>query len=462
MRTDCYSGQHTTTSDQAILALEDATASIAEHRLAADALTRALEHDPQLVAATALQGFGTALLAKSENFVKAREFATTANAKLQALKGGTEFEKTLVEALNLAANGSFKAAADRLDQHLDGNPCTFVAAKLSHALRFMSGQPNKMLQTTTRILPHWAQEQPGYGYVLGCHAFGLEESGQYSDAEKTGLRAVELEPGDAWGLHAVSHVMEMSGRTDEGAHWLEQSRPRWRDCNNFSYHLGWHLALFRLEQNDHNAVLKLYDEDIRPTQTDDFRDMANAVSLLWRLDQENVDVGDRWHALHKIASDRRQDTSYVFASLHYLLALVANGDKSGAHDLVEQLRNNAQERHCSKSLSRDQDSVARSVGLQVAELILSLFHGPIATTNLARLSADLTDIGGSYAQRDVFLRTLMLAAADAGDAEQVSAISRIRQAQRTTDRFERLIEKRLQDVGSHAQSYATGQAVRAG
>ena len=74
---------------------------------------------------------------------------------------------------------------------------------------------------------------------------------------------------------------------------------------------------------EHEQVLKIYDEEVRPQQTDDFRDMANAISLLWRLNQTGVDVGSRWADMAEIALRRRHDTTLVFASLHTLAALVA-------------------------------------------------------------------------------------------------------------------------------------------
>jgi hypothetical protein len=41
-------------------------------------------------------------------------------------------------------------------------------------------------------------------------------------------------------------------------------------------------------------VLDLYDLHIRADETDDYLDMANAISLLWRLDEGGVEVGERW------------------------------------------------------------------------------------------------------------------------------------------------------------------------
>ena len=66
-------------------------------------------------------------------------------------------------------------------------------------------------------------------------------------AEAAGRRAVELERRDAWGLHAVGHVMEMEGRAREGLAWFDAHRAEHAHCNNFDYHIWWHRALFELE-----------------------------------------------------------------------------------------------------------------------------------------------------------------------------------------------------------------------
>ncbi len=436
MLIDRYSGQHKTSSPQAVSAFEDAVFAVAAHRPAGEALQRALAHDPELVSAHVLKGFGAVILGRAETNACARDIHTETQRLADGKGRLTDSEKALVESLGLAVAGQFAKAADRLDAHLDDHPAEFLCAKISHALRFMLGERDAMLAVTRRLSTRFPRGQAGYGFLLGCHAFALEECGHYADAEAAGLSAVALEPADSWGLHAVSHVHEMTGRTDEGEEWLDRSRPVWSRCNNFSFHMAWHLALFLLEKGDHAKVLDVYDREIRPVQTDDFRDMANAVSTLWRLEQEGVDVGDRWDGLAAIAARRSTDMSYIFASLHYLLALLAVGDFRAAQKLVEDLREKA-------SGGCDQSRVAKRVGLPAAEAIVALSKGGGPRGDLAAIARDLPALGGSHAQRDVFLRTMMVLAEKARHGQTFDAIAGLRRAQRHEDRFQRLMRARM-------------------
>ncbi|MGL4290909.1 MAG: tetratricopeptide repeat protein [Phreatobacter sp.] len=434
MIVDRYQGAHT--ADQAAVArFEIAVRAVAAHRPeAATALAEALSADPDMIAAHALRGFSAVMLARHSHAVSAAEALARARAAA-ALRGGTSGEKALVEALGHAVRGGYGAAAARLEAHLDDSPRDLLAFKLSHALRFMGGDRTGMLAASTRLEPCWSAATPGFGFFLGCHAFGIEETGDYATAERLGRRAVEIEPDDAWGIHAVSHVHEMSGRLGDGVAWLESCRATWSGCSNFAFHVAWHLGLFHLEAGRLEAALDLYDREIRPTASEEFRDTANAVSFLWRLRQEGVDGGDRWRELADIARRHRRDTTLVFASLHYLLALLAAGDLSSARDVVLALGSRA-------GGMGDQSRAAAAVGADLAQVLLGLGGG--AKADLSNLVRNLTGIGGSNAQRDVFLRSLALIAADRGDSQAVRMILGARQRLQRDDRFARLTAAHLE------------------
>jgi len=445
---DRFGSIHGTASLDAVSAFEEAVHGVAAHRpSAAEALGRALSADPSMVAAHALRGFANVMLARDELLPIAR--GAHSAAVLASTEGGgvTASERALTDALGYAVAGRLHAAADRLDRHLDASPREFLHAKIAHSLRFMAGDLEGMLLGTARLIDAWTEDAPGYGFLLGCHAFALEEKGEFDAAERVGRRAVELAPDDAWGLHAVSHVYEMQGRVDEGIAWIKAKRPVWTACNNFSFHMAWHLALFHLERGEHELVLALYDTEVRPRSTDDFRDMSNAVSLLWRLEQDGVAVGDRWDEVRAIASRRRSDMTLTFACLHNLLALVATGRRDDALDLVTAMSErarNAAPTGMPRGMGSDQASVMNDIGRDLGRVVLALCAGSERSpVEYGQLANKLTRIGGSHAQRDVFLRTLAALAADRRDRIGLEQVLTVRRGIKRDDRFEAQLQARI-------------------
>nr|WP_316651138.1 tetratricopeptide repeat protein [uncultured Gellertiella sp.] len=435
MMKDRFDFSASTTDMKATQAFEGAVFGLAAHRPeTGPQLEAALAADPNHVGAFALRGFANLILARSELVPNAAKALDAARGALAARDGGTDDERVLVSALDDAANISFAEAARTLDRGFAHKPAAFLPFKIAQALRFMTGDARGMLESSTRALTHWSQDMPAAGFILGCHAFALEEHGHYDEAELIGRRAVSLEPNDSWGLHAVSHVHEMRGATGEGIDWLEQSRRAWSRCNNFSFHMAWHLALLHLEQGDHERVLDIYDEDVRPTQTDDFRDMANAVSLLWRLNQSGVHVGSRWQDLAEVARRRRTDTTLIFAAMHNLAALVAIGDYGSARELLVSIEERAMG-------PGDQARVAGEVGVPLGRILSGL--GTAADRQmLDHLVRNMPKLGGSNAQRDFFVLALAKAAGLNGDAEGLSRIRQVRRGLKAEDRLMRSIEIR--------------------
>ncbi len=433
---DRFQGSHSTTSAAAVAAFEKAVAAVAAHRpLAGAALDEAVAHDPTFVAAHALKGFAALTLGRAELQVPAGEAAGAARRALGVGATPTRAEEALVRALEAAVAGRFIAAATILEARLRFEPLNFLLLKLSQALRFMAGDAPGMLAATTAVLPDWHAEAGGAGYVYGCHAFGLEEAGDYRAAERYGDLALALAPDDAWGLHAISHVDEMEGRVSEGIARLEATRSLWTRCNNFQFHMAWHLALLHLEAGNDETALEIYDDEVRPHPTDDYRDVANAASLLWRLELSGRGVSDRWDELIVIGRRRAHDTTLMFASLHYLLALAAAGDRSSARAALEAWRAAA------KRSDGDQARVAADVGLDLALVIVD---GDGHRPDYARIARRLPAIGGSNAQRDVFLQTLARHARDAGDWRALADILALRGQLRCVDSFGRRMGATMQ------------------
>ncbi len=384
-------------NDAARLAWNDMLEALMAHAAATpEHLARALAADPDFALAHAAKGLMLLSLARAELVAPARECLASARAAA-LLRPVTRRETMIVEALAFWLDDQPRRAAERLEAILLVHPFDVLALKLSHGLRFMLGDQGEMLATLNRFAPGFGESHPLAGFVHGCHAFALEERGFYAQAERIGRRAVALSPRDAWGRHAVAHVLEMTGRADEGIIWLGDGREV-AHANNLRFHIFWHLALFRLERGETAEVLRLYDEEIRAEPTDDYRDIANGASLLARLDYAGVDIGDRWEELAAKAEGRIHDGRLVFADLHYALSLLGAGQANGAESIARSLIEDA-EAHPS-SERRD---AARHGGLAAFGLIA--FHEgdyDEAARLLGSARNGLIAIGGSHAQRDLF------------------------------------------------------------
>lgn len=415
----------TVTNDAARLAWNDTLEALLAHAAATpEHLARTLKADPDFALAHAAKGLMLLSLARSELVGPARECLATAEAAI-AVRPVTRRERMVVEALALWLSDAPRQAAHRLESILDDHRFDVLALKLSHGLRFMLGDQNEMLASLRRVAPGFEETHPLTGYVNGCYAFALEEHGFYAEAESAGRRAVALSPRDAWGRHAVAHVLEMTGRTEEGVAWLSDDR-NWAHANNLRFHIVWHLALFHLEQGKISEVLRLYDEDIRREQTDDYRDIANGASLLARLEYAGADVGTRWDELAARAEGRIHDGRLVFADLHYALSLLGAGHTDSAETIARSL---VQDSKFHASVERR--DAARN-GAMAAYGLIAFREGDYdeASRLLGAARKGLVAIGGSHAQRDLFEQAYTESLIRSGSHDLASEILRNRLAQR--------------------------------
>ena len=415
----------TVANDAARLAWNDTLEALLAHAAATpEHLARTLDADPGFALAHAAKGLMLLSLARPELLGAARDCLAKAQAAM-VQRPATRRERMVTEALALWLAEAPRQAAQRLEAILETHPFDVLALKLSHGLRFMLGDQADMLASLRRVVPGFAESHPLTGYVNGCYAFALEEQGFYAEAERAGRRAVALSPRDAWGRHAVAHVLEMTGRADEGVAWLGHGR-NWAHANNLRFHIVWHLALFRLERGETAEVLRLYDEEIRGEQTDDYRDIANGASLLARLDYAGVDVGSRWEELAAKAEGRVHDGRLVFADLHYALALLG----AGQHDAAETIARGLVE-DCQTHPSGERREAARNGALAAFGLIA--FHeGDYAEASrlLGCARSGLVAIGGSHAQRDLFEQAHIESLIRSGNHDRASHILSERLARR--------------------------------
>ncbi len=379
-------------------------------------LNALMELEPNFAMGHATRGLFCLMLAKSELISVASQAYKTAK-EMQSKVSVSQREAAWIDALGLWLSGQPKQAIQTIEQILMLNPEDTFSLKLSHGIRFMIGDNHGMRRSVERVIAAHGHDHPLRGYALGCLAFSQEETGSYKEAEQNGLEGLTLTGDDAWGMHAVAHVYDMTNAPDKGLALIEGHMGAWNHCNNFRYHVWWHKALLHLDMGDFETALSLYDQKIRFEKTDDYRDFSNASSLLVRLQLEGQNVGNRWEELADLAEKRSEDGCLTFADLHYMLALSADQRKDAKARLIARVSQSA-------SQVGDMAKIMEHPGVNAAKGLSAFGEGRYETAyaHLSKAQPALQDIGGSHAQRDVFERITIDAALRAGqinDAQQL-------------------------------------------
>jgi len=361
-----------------------------------------------------------------------QRYAVQARTSVEAAEGflpaANDRERALALAARRLVDGDWDGACAVFDRVLVDHPRDAFAAQSAHLMDFYRGDALNLRNRISRILPSWSPAAPGYSYLLGMHAFGLEECNQYPEAEETGRRALALQPKDGWAVHAVTHVMEMQGRIDEGIEWLESREGDWAPDNGFAFHNFWHLALYYVDRQQYGRALAIHDTRVHSEPPETALQLLDATALLWRLALDGVDLGGRADAVADNWAKRLDGERgfYAFNDLHAMLAFTMAGREQEAARLLADLEWTAEHGRGTNVM------MTREVGLPVCRAVRAFGRGQY-TEAVAQLEPNRDRahrFGGSHAQRDVLSLTLIEAALRAGQL----ALARHYIAERTVHR----------------------------
>lgn len=376
-------------------------------------LQPALDMDPDFISGHLLMAGLMLSAIDAQALPQARDSLAAASA---SRREATRRERSLLAALQPWAEGDMGRANRLLDRHLVDHPRDLFALQLTHMADLVLGQPTLLRDRVGRVLSYWSQEDVGYGYVLGMHAFGLEECNEYARAEEAAAAALERNPFDAWAVHAQAHVYEMQGHAEEGIRWLTEGNTHWQQDNMLAVHNWWHLALQHLRAGDADSALAVYDRVMVPGDNSMALDLVDGSALLWRLKLLGVDVGDRWQALAARWRAWALPGWSTFNDTHALLAQIGAGSAEGVAGL----------RRAMGAVNADAAPAPWWRQASSAAAAMEAFgdarYDDCARELLPLLHSSL-GFGGSQAQRSILHLTTCEAARRAGDRALHEALS---------------------------------------
>jgi len=88
--------------------------------------------------------------------------------------------------------------------------------RLAHFNNFWLGRPDAMRASVERVVATMEPGPRGLRYRAVLPLVRHEECGDYAIAEPAGRAAIEIDPGDVWGTHAVAHHHGNAGSLHRG------------------------------------------------------------------------------------------------------------------------------------------------------------------------------------------------------------------------------------------------------
>jgi tetratricopeptide (TPR) repeat protein len=415
MRDDAY-GLPATTSNAAALDRYDEGVRqlLGWGRGALNAFREAAALDPGLALAHA----GAAVcLFLEEQFAGAR---TAAEAARVAAAGQTAREQSHVEAVALLVGARPVQAERAMTEHLAAWPRDVVVLQRLYFVWFWQGRSPEMLALTTRVLPTYGDDS----FVLGLHAFGLEQADRCREAVGAAETAMARNPRDAWAIHALAHALYEMAAFEEGVDRLPPAIHPCQHLNWFRNHLVWHLTLMHLSRGDYTRAVRMSRAAFERAPSAIAGDLHDSIALLWRQDLVGLPVGAaRWGPFAAIARERLDRQGLLFHAAHLAMALGGAGDWATAETQMQMLRQRA---------LKDATGLVGGVLIPLAEGLQAFARAEYRTAidRIEPLRPRIVELGGSRAQRDVFHDTLLEACFRAGDAERATRLLAVRVARR--------------------------------
>ena len=398
----------------------------------------AIAEAPEFVAAHLAKAFMLGLMTEPAG----RNAAVVALDKTRGMPMNAR-EASLAEAVGFLLEGEWSAAARRLDLHSMSYPHDFLALQAGHLMDFFRAHARELRDRIARTLPEWSPDMPLYPLLLGMHAFGLEECGDYDRAEEAGRHALAFDRRDCWAHHAVAHVMEMQGRAEDGVGWMIAREADWAGEDNFfRVHNWWHRGLFHLALEQNDEALALYDAQVGPMLNGVAVNLVDASALLWRLHLCGCDVGGRWLEVALQWEAVADGALYPFNDWHAVMADLG----AGRHDMLAA-------RITRMRLAAGSSETAawiRDFGLPLINGFVEFWRGEyrLAVESLYAVRFITNAFGGSHAQRDVIDWTLGEAAVRAGMRDLATALAHERLALKPFNPLNRKLLQRAQGVAS--------------
>ena len=365
-----------------------------------------------------------ALAGKGDN-AQARDYAARGRDLAANLP---ERERRHAQIICLVFHGESMAALDAVRQHAAAYPRD--AVPLSFALGvyglFGFGGFKDFRERQVELLETVAH---AYGqddwWFLASYGWALVEAARSDDGIPMLDRALALRPDNANAAHGRVHGYYEQGAAEEGEAFIEAWLPGYDRGAILHAHLAWHQALFALQRGDVERARGVYKDRIRPavSQTLPMFTVIDCASFLLRASLAGCDLeAQQWAEVLRLVEERFSKPGIPFVNTHLAMVYGGVGDPEAMTNLEQ-------------GVAALLDEGKQPSGGVVADLCsgIAAYCGgryQDAALLIRRTLPDLARLGGSNAQRDVYIDLAVSACVRAGDFEAAREVAKQRWTRR--------------------------------
>jgi tetratricopeptide (TPR) repeat protein len=402
-------GLTVTTDDRDVIAaIDDFTDRLAGIRPGAEAVLELAADQPEVASVQLAAAMFWLYGQTADADGAAGRFVAAARALEPSMN---ERERATLAAVDRWAARDHLVAAERFEAVVARWPRDLLALKALEFVYYVLGQQHMGPRFLSQVEAA-ADANPDDADFLAVWAFAAELSGFADRAADLAEAALAIEARTPWAHHALAHVFITRGDPPAAIDRLESFLPVWEASGRVIHaHNAWHLAVAHLDRLAPDRALAVGDAHIWGFAPDTPGEQIDTISLLWRLEMAGEPVDDRrWADVADHVEARVGECVFPFLSAHHGYALA----RAGRDDAVAALRDTVHRR--AEADDGEARRVWQPVGAPVVEACIAHGRGRLGEAAAAfdPAMAEMTAVGGSDAQDDLFRQAYLTALIGAG------------------------------------------------
>lgn len=322
----------------------------------------------------------------------------------------TERERSHIAVQGLLTRGQAVEGFGAIGRHLETWPTdAFVLAPASSVFGLIGfsgrqGREPEQLEYLDRLAPMYGDDW----WFRSFHAFAHVETGQWEKGRDMVMEALEVKPRSAHSAHVLAHALYEGGRNEEALDFLGNWLPDLDHDATMYCHTWWHYALLLMGTGQAAEALATYELHCAPGRSPapPLNVMTDGASFLWRCELAGIETDPAaWEKLMGFYEATFAKPG-VFLDAHAGLPYIATGRTDALATYIDTLRGlvdagRLPDGDMGLVLTQAFAAFAQSRWAQVIDLLEPRID-------------EVVRIGGSRAQRDLAVNTLLAAYVRAG------------------------------------------------